>query len=89
MVDLKKHGQNVIKAMEEINISLQQIEQKDIIYDSICRHVFDCLNSIINCNFRECFFHVKADILCRKREYVMHNDKMTIKDNNEQYKYVL
>ena len=82
---LEKHGHSVIKAMEEIETSLQKIEQKDKTYDSLCLHVFGCLNSTKNSNFREWVRCVKADIGCGKGEYAKHNGKMIIKDAKEQY----
>ena len=71
--------------MKKSKIPLQQIEHKDETYISLCLCVFDCPNSTRNINFREWVFHVKADIGCRKGEYVIHNDKMIIKYAKEQY----
>jgi len=82
---LENHGHSVIKAMEEIETSLQQIERKDETYDSLRLHVFDCLNSTKNSDFREWVRRVKADIGCGKGEYAKHDGKMIIRDAKEQY----
>ena len=49
---LEKHGLNVLKAMETIETTLKQIKRKGEIYDSLLLHVFNCLNSTNNSNFK-------------------------------------
>jgi hypothetical protein len=82
---LEKHGHNVLKAMEQIETALKQIERKGETYDSLRLHVFDCLNSTKNSDFREWVRRVRADIGCGKGEYSKHDGKMIIKDAKEQY----
>ena len=50
---LKKHGHNILKAMETIETALKKIEWKGETYDSLRLHVFDCLNSTKNSDFKE------------------------------------
>ena len=54
----------MIKEKEEIEASLQQIKQKEETYNYYLLHVFGCLNSTKNNNFREWVLCVNIDIGC-------------------------
>ena len=71
--------------MGSIGTALKQIEQKGETYNSLRLHIFYCLNSTKDSNFKEWVCCVKADIGCRKGEYAKHDGKMIIKDAKEQY----